>query len=60
MKTRVIGALCIGVLINVTSGYGQVARKDPAQSARRSPDHASPRGMIRLENVRAGSQKRRV
>ena len=29
MKTRVIGALCIGVLINVTSGYGQVARKDP-------------------------------
>ena len=29
MKTRVIGALCIGVLINVTSGYGQALRKDP-------------------------------
>src|SRR3989475_9088888 len=29
MKIRIIGALCIGVLINVTSGYGQALRKDP-------------------------------
>ncbi len=29
MKIRIIGALCIGVLINVTRGYGQALRKDP-------------------------------
>src|SRR5438876_4427001 len=32
MKIRIIGALCIGVLINVTSGYGQAVRKDPRVS----------------------------
>src|SRR5207247_9657009 len=29
MKIRIIGALCIGVVINGTSGYGQALRKDP-------------------------------